>query len=412
MADRLVQVLASDRAHQPLALHHEDPALAVPLAGDHGRRHRLVGRDGAGRLRHQVAGAGLLTNGLGERREHTRTRLVEGVPEDGRGCLRMSAAAELGGHCIRVERRRAATDHAEDAVVHLHQQHQRLGDSVDVARPGDRGQEHLDARRLVGLARLEQTAQQLPLVAGERRVQERAEQVLSRAVPQAPGERLGVALSGRGVRQRAGVLVDSERENGGFQRRDRDLALGEHSDQCRRQRPVLRYDRIRLGDPVGKVCGVVVEDDRLDLRVARNPLQLAEPTCVDSLDDDQPADGVEVEARDLDKLQLVRVQAVELAHVSVEGAGQADDGAGVQAPCGQHRREGVEIRVGVRRDDLLGLHLARIVALAALTRERRPRSRPAPPTGARRPRASRVRAGSRPRASDRPRSSPGSWPDR
>ena len=67
-----------------------------------------------------------------------------------------------------------------------------------------------------------------------------ASQLLSRAVAQAPGERVGVALRRGRIGERAGVLVDAERERGRLERRRLELALGEDADERRRQRAVLR----------------------------------------------------------------------------------------------------------------------------------------------------------------------------
>jgi hypothetical protein len=45
--------------------------------------------------------------------------------------------------------------------------------------------------------------------------------------------------------------VDAERKGGGLERRDGDLTLGEDADERRRQRAVLREDRVLGLDPVG-----------------------------------------------------------------------------------------------------------------------------------------------------------------
>ena len=114
---------------------------------------------------------------------------------------------------------------------------------------------------------------------------------------------------------------------------------------------------------------MVVEDDLLDLRIERDRLELAEPGRVSRLDDDQAADRAEVEPGRLYEAELVRVQAVELAHVPVERTGQAADRLGIQATRGEHRREGVEVGVPVGRDDGVGLHAFHS---ASAPREKRP----------------------------------------
>ena len=54
------------------------------------------------------------------------------------------------------------------------------------------------------------------------------------------------------------------------------------------------------------------------------------------------------------------MEPVEVADVAVQRA-DGDDGLRIQEAGGQHRSERVEVRVPVRRDDLLGAH-RRIVA--------------------------------------------------
>src|SRR5256714_12299725 len=100
----------------------------------------------------------------------------------------------------------------------------------------------------------------------------------------------------------------------------------------------------------------MVEDDLLDLRIGRDRLELAEPTRMPGVDDDEPADRVELEPRGLDRAQLVRMEARELPNVAVQRAGEADDGLRVQPPCSEHGRKSVEIRVPVCGDDLFGTH--------------------------------------------------------
>jgi hypothetical protein len=107
-------------------------------------------------------------------------------------------------------------------------------DAVDVARPRDRRDEDLDAFEITRLQGLQDPRQQLALVPGQVRMEVLREQLLLGAVAEAPGQRLGVALSRCRVGEGAGVLVDAEREGRCLERRDRDLALGEDADErCR-----------------------------------------------------------------------------------------------------------------------------------------------------------------------------------
>ena len=160
---------------------------------------------------------------------------LELAPEDRRGRLRRvrrhraapaSAAASTSGG--------AAAGDAEHPRVHLDEQDERLR-SRSARRPCARGSR---PRRRSSATRARRPAprrrparcgsqlgqdrrQQLPLVLVERRVQELRQQLLARTVTEAPRERLRVALGRRRVGQRAGVLVDPERERRRLHRRSR-----------------------------------------------------------------------------------------------------------------------------------------------------------------------------------------------
>ena len=281
----------------------------------------------------------------------------------------MPAASEDGGHRGRVDRVGPAADDGEDALVHLHEQDERLrvrevddlvrevGDALDVLGPAHRGDEDLLAGGVHRLERVHEPVQQVPLAGGQRRVQVRGDEILARAVAEAPGEGVGVSLRRRRVGQRPRVLVDPEREDCRLQRRRGELPLGEDPDEGRRQRPVGREHGGVGVHPVRKLdLSVVVEEHLLDARVERDRLELAEPRRARGLDDDQSPDRVELEAVGLDDgVELVRVQAVEVAHVAVERSDR-DDRARVELARGEHRRERVEVRVPVGGDDLLGPH--------------------------------------------------------
>jgi hypothetical protein len=105
------------------------------------------------------------------------------------------AAAEDAGDRRRVDLRRPAARDGEDAVVHLHEHHERpsvrqvddlvgeVRDAVDMTRPRHRRNEDLDARDPFRLARLQEGGEQLTLVVSERRVEKSGEQILAGAVP-------------------------------------------------------------------------------------------------------------------------------------------------------------------------------------------------------------------------------------
>jgi hypothetical protein len=208
------------------------------------------------------------------------------------------SAAEQARDLGRVDGRRPAAGDRENPVVHLDEQGEGLAvgqvddlvrkvrDAVDVARPGDGAEEHLDAGQLVRLEHAEQGREELALLLGQRRVEELGEQLLARAVAQAPGQGLRIALGRRRVRERARVLVDPEREGGRLEGRHRELTLREHADEGGRECAVLGKHGVLRGGPVRGLARVVVEDDRLDGRVDRDRLELAQPGGMSGLDDD------------------------------------------------------------------------------------------------------------------------------
>ena len=73
---------------------------------------------------------------------------------------------------------------------------------------------------------------------------------------------------------------------------------------------------------------MTVEEDFLDRLVERDRLELTETRRLSSLDDDQAADRVRLEARDLDYgVELFDVQAIEIADIRVQSPDR-DDGPG------------------------------------------------------------------------------------
>ncbi len=368
VADRLVEILTRDDADQPAFLGDEDAALPVPLAKDHRMRHRLFRRDRTRGSRHHLARPDRLACRLLQALERGGPSFVEREPRDRRGSLRVAAAPERLGDARGVDLRRTAADHREDAVFHLDEAGEGLAvgevdelvsevrDAVDVPRPRDGCHQHLHAADVVRLGRVQQRIEQITLLGRERHVEVRGDEVLIRAVAQAPRERLGVALRRARIRERAGVLVDAERERRRLERRDRELPFREDADEGRGQRPVARQDRGLRVDPVGKLDVVMVEDDLLDLRVEGDAFELAQPGRVRGLDHDQPADRAQIEPRSLDDVELLGVETGELAHVPVQGARRADDGVRVEAPRSEHRRERVEVGVAVGGDHVFGPH--------------------------------------------------------
>ena len=168
----------------------------------------------------------------------------------------------------------------------------------------------------------------------------------------APGERLRVADGRARVAERTGVLVNPERECGRLDRAHLDLALGEDRDHRRRQGAVVRAHGVLRTYPVELLARVVVEEDDLDLGASRGGLELPEPRGVRRLHDDEALDVGRVDPAGLRHVELLGMQAVEVADVSVQRSGEGNHGIRIEPPCGQHGRKGVEIGVGVADDDL------------------------------------------------------------
>ena len=277
----------------------------------------------------------------------------------------MASPAQTRHHSRHVESRRAAAGDREDAAVHLDQHHQRatvgevgdLGrqrrDAVHVARPANGGHQHRHAAHVDLAGGVQQRSQQGAMVLVQRRVQEAPDQPLVGAVAGAKGQRLDVSKAGGGIGQRAGVLVDAQRQRGGLGRGRLDRPLGEDPGHRRRERPVGRDHQVVGRNPVRRLAAVMVEQHRLDAVAFDHLRQLAQPSQIGGLDDDHTPHAGEVAAGRVVHIELRGVQADELAHVAVQSAVQQHCRLRVKPTSRQHSAQGVEIRV-LMGDDHLG----------------------------------------------------------
>ena len=149
-----------------------------------------------------------------------------------------------------------------------------------------------------------------------------------------------------------------EGEHGRLERRHRDPPLGDDAHEQRDQRAVAGADQGVRVEVVGQVVGVgvVVEGDHLHALAAAQVAEVAEPVGVHGVDEDQPADAVAVHVRRVHHGDGVGVQRLELAHVAVDGAAEADLRLRVQLVRGDHRGERVEVGVAVRGDEFGRTH--------------------------------------------------------
>jgi hypothetical protein len=65
---------------------------------------------------------------------------------------------------------------------------------------------------------------------------------------------------------------------------------------------------------------MVIEEDDLDFRIPRDTLEVAQAGGVRGLDDDEALDRVEVDPSLLGDVERLRVQAIEVPDVAVQGA--------------------------------------------------------------------------------------------
>ena len=125
-----------------------------------------------------------MPDGLFQTVDDQTAGLVECAPVDRGSRLRVAPAAEHGRECRSVELGHAAARHREDPAVHLDEDYEpgaighvnelvrQVRDPFDVLPRGRGRHEHLDARRLMRLERVEQRRQQLAFALAERGVQE------------------------------------------------------------------------------------------------------------------------------------------------------------------------------------------------------------------------------------------------
>jgi hypothetical protein len=317
------------------------------------------------RARHDLARREPAADRIRQRVDNRRARLVERPPEGRRRRLGVAPASERASDDGSIQFRDTRAHDAEDAFVHLDEAHERatirqvddlvgeVGDAVHVLGPLERGDENLVSTGLVRLEPRKESVEQRALALGERSVQVLRDHLLASPVPHAPGERLGVADGRPRIAERARVLVDAEREGRRLDRAHLDLPFGQDRHHGGREGAVLGTHGVLLPYPV-ELAGVVVEEDDLDLGAPGSRLEVAQAFRMRRLDDDQPLDRRGIDAAGLGDVQLFGMKAVEVPHVSVQRAGQGDDGPRIEAPRGQHGRERVEIGVRVGDDDLHG----------------------------------------------------------
>ena len=195
--------------------------------------------------------------------------------------------------------------------------------AVHVALHGQHGYVHVLPAHALQARRIHHAHQHLLLLTRERIVQVALDKGLRRTQSQAQRQHLRVSDGGAREGERAGVLVDAQREDGGFERADvhlppaKDVHHGTRLSPIRRDHPVLPLHEGGLLEPL---LLVMVEDDDLHALAAAQLPQLPQPAAVGGVHHYQAADGVKIGSPDAQDGQVLPVQRDELAHVAVEGA--------------------------------------------------------------------------------------------
>jgi hypothetical protein len=273
--------------------------------------------------------------------------------DDGRGGGAVTAAAHGRQHAGDVQAAAAAAAGHEDAVLHLDQEeagvaagqvHDPVGDDahpLDVLVLTKRREQHRGFGDGQFLGRGQGRGQRLAL----RRSEHVREPLLDQGGvgPLVHTQRQGLSIPSRGggEGERPRVLVDAEREDRRLERRHGDASLGDDVDEQRHQRAVVRaheglarHARRQLG-----LVGVVIERDHLHMGSGAQIGEIPEAVGMDG--DDRDA---------------IRVESLELADVAVHSPAQADVRLWIELAHRDHGREGVEVGVGVGRDQLGRAH--------------------------------------------------------
>ena len=210
MADRLVQILARDDACELAGSPTRMPLWRCCWQSTIACATVSSGGDEPRRARHDLAGGERPAHGVrAARRARARARVVERAAVDGRGRLRMPAAAERAARARRRRaRRRGCATTQNDALVHLDEADEaaRVGEVDELVGEVRDRRRRTRARRprrraprsrrpRASRARRAARRRARARCVAERRVEVLRDHVLPRAVAQAPGERVGVALA-------------------------------------------------------------------------------------------------------------------------------------------------------------------------------------------------------------------------
>ena len=248
----------------------------------------------------------------------------------------------------------------EDALLHPHhldedlgvdEFHELVGDdaqALDVVGNIEDHRMYVDAAHPPQLHGVDHAHEGFAMLPGESAVQITLQQGLRGTQAHGGGQHLRIADGGARKGERAGVLVDAEREDGGGQTRYLHVALqqkvqhGGRAGAVGGKHPVLTLDE---GRALGVLVKMVVEDHHLDVGTVDQPAQVADALGVGRVDDYQLPDLALVDQADAQYGQALPVQRHELPDVGIERAAEDDPGLGVEERGAHSRRQSVQIGV-------------------------------------------------------------------
>ncbi len=152
--------------------------------------------------------------------------------------------------------------------------------------------------------------------------------------------------------------MNAQGEHGRFERGNGDATLGDDAHEERDQRTVGRAHEVLGRDERRQVAGVTVVVERHNLHVVAGAQvgQVAEAIGVHRIDQDETSHALTLNVAGIDHGNEVGVESLKVAHIAVDRAAQAHRGLGIELMRGYHRRKGVEVGVGVGRDQLRRTH--------------------------------------------------------
>jgi len=276
------------------------------------------------------------------------------VSDQGRRRPAVPAAAKMGGDVTHVDGVGRGAGHQLQVLPQVHQEEQtsrlvQVADLVGQGRdlldiPGclGRGDHHCVPGKAERLDAIQQSVVEGQLLVSQRMVEEIADDCQVSPLLHQPGGATQVADRGRGVEQRAGILIDAQSQQGGLHRREGQASGDNPLQQQGHGRPHLLATVAPVGRQVA-AQGVVVND--LHHRLVGHTLGGDQRLGVHQSDAFDVRAARQVLVAHVG--QFIPVEGQKVAQIAIGAAGQHRPGLGVELPDGQLRGQAVEIGVFV-----------------------------------------------------------------